>query len=243
MERIDILINQSRRETENEEFTSTAGIETDEILRYFNAAQVRLQSKISGTHANVFQSEKIIDTVAQQEAYDIPENAFLGNRVDLIEYSRTGVEQDYYRLEQLSLAERVNTRYGTNVPFGFIRRSGQILLQSKPSSSGAKIRMTYQKRLPKLDVRRGQVSAVTLDTVARTITSLTLTTGADLDAAALTERGFITIVTGVGVQQMRNIPIDSVDESSGVVERLEFRWPERADRGRLPGGRGAPGGR
>lgn len=216
MRQLELLITQVRRSTENIEFSDNAGIGDDEIVQYFNDAQDELQAEISVLSPAVFQAEKVLSSVADQEAYAIPDDAFLGNRLDMVEYSRGPSANRYAVVKQGHLHERLSGSV-SGVPSYYIRRSGEILLQPKPNVSSDSIRVTYQKKLPRLDIRSGTVSAVTLDSGTKTITALTLDITAVLDKEALEEEGFITIVTSNGSQQMRRIPIDSIDDATGIV--------------------------
>lgn len=214
--RVDLLITSSRNETENTTVTDTTGIQDAEFLRYLNDAQVQAQTIISSVNANLFQVEATIPTVANQENYSIPWDSFIGNRIDLVEYSSSSSPNHYYELQKGTLPERMSGS-GSTSPSFYIRRSGEILLQPRPTGSGALIRLTYQKRLARLDTRRGQVDSVTLDTVNRTITSLVLDSSQAIDQLELEEQGFITIVDLNGIQKMRRIPISGVDISTGIV--------------------------
>lgn len=214
MRYIGNIITRIRQISENEDFSDTSGISDDEILQYLNDAQVRIQSAISNTHPYVFQVEEELSTVANQEAYDIPWDAFLGNRIDLVEHTNGQDRSSYVVLKQGRMPERVSSRVYTHPSF-YIRRAGQILLQPAPGTGNDLLRLTYQKRLPKVDIRRGTVGSVTLG--SNTITALTLNTTVLIDEAALEEDGYITIVDKDGNQKMRRIPVDDVDANSGVV--------------------------
>ena len=212
---LQLLIDASRRETENEEFSDTIGIGNEEFIRYANDAQKVLQSAISGVYPMLLSQEKIISSVVDQEAYDIPDNAFLGNRIDNVEYSPSGRDDQYRKLKQGTLSER---RSGiSSTPSFYIRRSGQILLQPKPDTSQGKIRLTYQKQLPRLEIVRGYVSAVTLDSVNNQITSLTLDSTQSIDKVELEQETQLTVIDKNGVQKMRNVQFDEVDETTGIV--------------------------
>ena len=217
LKNISLLITQARRATENTDFTDTTGISDEEFLQYANDAQAELQGLISSTNADIFQAETIIDVVIRQEAYDIPSDAFLENRIDLVEYTDGSLNR-FRQIKQGRLPERISSVQASTPSF-YIRRSGQILLQPAPDTSAAKLRLTYQRRLATLDKRRGQIGAVTLDNSARTITDLTLDTSSTttIDKEALEEENFISIVDKNGIVKMDNIPIDTVDLSTGVV--------------------------
>jgi hypothetical protein len=213
MRRLDLLITQARRDTENVEFTDTTGIPDEDFIQYFNDAQFRIQSLILNKNAKVFNKEKEITTVANQESYDIPYDCFMGNRLESVEFSATGNVNNYYPLKQGHLHERVAGLSG--VPSFYIRLDGKIMLQPRPDSSSNKIRLIYQKKLPRLDMRRGKVSAVTLS--GSSISSLTLDTSELLDRDALLEEGFCSIVDKNGNLKMTRIPVEDVSESTGAV--------------------------
>lgn len=213
MRRIELIINQSRRDTDNTEFSDTTGLSDDDFLQWANDGQERLQSLILGAVDSVFEDEKIIQCVAGQEAYDIPDDAFLSDRITMVEVSVSGSGRDYYELRQASRRERLSGQ--TSVPSFYIRRNNQILLQPKPESSASLLRVTYQKRLPKLDKRRAKVASVSL--ASDTITSLTLDTTISIDRTQLLEEDYVTVADKDGVIKMKNIPVTDIDETTGVV--------------------------
>lgn len=213
MRNIQLLIDQSRRATENEEFSTTTGITDEEFIQYLNDGQDRLESSIQVRFRNFFQDESIISTVVGQESYDIPQDALLGTRIEYVEYSSTGQDKDYYALKLGNLIERKTGVFAE--PSFYIRRSKTILLTGQPQTSGAKLRVTYQKKLARLDIRRATVSAVTL--ASSSITSLTLDTSVLLDDTALLEEGYVTVVNKYGAIQMKRIPVTAIDTSTGVV--------------------------
>lgn len=214
MRRIDLLISEARQETDNNQFTDETGIQDSEFLRWANSAQTRIYSLIQQTHPDLYTRETEIDAVYGQEAYDLPELTFLGARIKMIEYSKTGQKRDYYPLKKGSLHERVNGDPGT--PAFYILQSGQLLIQPAPQTSG-KFRVVTQKALPRLDTRRAKVLSVTLDTVTRTITTLNLDPSLNLEATVLENEGYMSIVDKDGNIKMDAIPVDSIDTTTGLV--------------------------
>ncbi|NCX94543.1 MAG: hypothetical protein EBX40_07690, partial [Gammaproteobacteria bacterium] len=212
--KLETLILASRRATENQEYTDTAGIPDEEFIQYFNDGQEEIQSLINQSFPRVMMKQGLISTVANQEAYDLPSDIYLGTRLDFAEYSTTGDEQNYYPLKQGSLKERLNGIQSN--PSFYIRNNSQILLQPRPQKSGAVVRVTYQRTIPRLDIVRGTVLSATLDTGNKTITSLQLDTGSLLDSEALLEENYITILDKNGVVKMQAIPISAI-ASNGVV--------------------------
>lgn len=212
MRRVDRLIDQVRRQTENQDFSDTTGIDTVEFLQYMNDAQHRLQGLILQQHPSLFQKESTIDIVANTETYTIPADAFLFNKIVQVEYSPTGREEDYYPLQLISLKNRNSGINGH--PLFYIRKSGQILLNPIPQTSVANIRLTYIKRIDNLDIRRGQVDAVTLTSNSVTVLNID---PSSIDATALNQEDYICVVNKDGLVKMRNIPISFANETTGEI--------------------------
>lgn len=212
MRRIDQLITISRKNTGNVEFTDTTGIGDDQMIEWANFGQERILSLIQREHPSILQREKVIDATTSVETVNLPDDLFLGSRVEKVEYSSTRNESDYYNLIRYTIHERFNGIQSD--PVAYIRRSSQILLQPKPQSNGL-VRITYQKAIPRLDVRRGQVSAVTLG--ATTITSLTLDATQTIDDSTLLDYGYMTVVDSDGVVKMKGIPISAINTTTGTV--------------------------
>lgn len=201
--RLDILIDHVRSATTNEEVSTAVGIPDSEIIRYFNEAQDRIVAKIVQQFKYVFGREIIMDIVQDQEAYDIPNKAFIRNKLISVEYSIDGTDEEYYQLRAKTILER--STFGAGVPDRYILRNGQILLSPKPISPTAKLRVNYIKKICKLDVRRGTVDAVTLDGTTNTITSLTLTMSEADVALFNSNHNYITIVDRLGNIKMQGI--------------------------------------
>jgi hypothetical protein len=215
MRRIELLIDESREATESTEFSEGAGLQDSEFIRWANDAQERVFGKIAEANAQEREVEVDIDVVANQEAYDIPDDAFLRHKIRLVEFSSTGQEDDFYDLDKGSLKERIR---GSGTPAFWIRRDRQILIQPRPQSSGV-LRLTYVQAPPRIDKRRGTISSVVLDSATRTITSLVLdaTTFDSDNATLLANVGYLTIVDRDGAIKMGGIPVASIDATTGVV--------------------------
>lgn len=212
MRRLDLLITQSRRSTENLDFSDDAGIQDDELIQYFNDGQDELYGMVINAFPDMYQKEKVYDVISGQEQYEIPWDCYIGERVEMVEYSRTGQNKDYYLLKKGDKRERLNGSSGN--PSFYIRRSGSLYIQPVPIAAGT-LRVLYQKALPSLDVRRGRVLSVTL--TGSQITALNLDPSESIDAQSIIDYGYITVVDNVGTQKMRCIPVDAVDSSTGAV--------------------------
>lgn len=214
MRRIDLLIADARQESDNNEYTDDSGIQQSEFLRWADAAQTSIATRIQNRFPNVFQKEKLVSAVIGQEEYTLPNDVFYGCRIQQIDYSHTGLTNDYYKLMEGTLPERLNSTQSR--PRFVIRRSNQYLLQPPPGEAGI-IRLTYQKTFPRLDIRRGTVSAVTLDTGLRQVTALTFDPSVILYAQEMSDENYICIVDRDGNIKMKAIPVSSVNETTGVV--------------------------
>lgn len=214
MRNISLLITASRRATENEEFTDTAGIQDEEFIQYLNDGQEEIHSVINSTFPHILMQQSIGQVTQNVEAYPIPWDAYLGTRIDFLEYSPTGITKDYYPLKKGSLKERL-TGVSANPAF-YIRNDTQVLLQPPPQQGGS-LRFTYQKAIPRLDIRRASVVSVVLDTTNRTITSLYFDPALNIDSAALLEENYLTIVDKNGMVQMARIPVEAIDITTGEV--------------------------
>jgi hypothetical protein len=212
MRRVEQLIAQSRRATENQEFTESAGVQDEEFIQYLNDAQEDIQTIIQGTFPNIMLKEEIGSLISGQGGYDIPRDCFLGTRINQVEVTLSTTE-NFYVLRKASLRERINFKSGS--PVFWIRNGSQFLLQPAPQASG-QYRVTYQRTIPTLDIRRGTVDSVTFG-AGNTIASLILKTDEPLDDQALIEQNFITIVDKNGSVKMQGIPVTDVSASTGTV--------------------------
>lgn len=221
--RIDLLVDQVRRATDNEDVTSTTGISDEEVVQYINDAQDKLQALISDQHADAFLAQGTIDLVASTEAYSLPSDIYLDNRIVMVEYKYGGGSGDYLKLRQRTLDYRYTVSEGD--PSYYIRRAGQILVNPIPSKSTTDgIRLTYQKKLKDLDIRRAKITSAsltgtTLDTITLNLTS-SLTKDGGLQASGesvFNSVDYISVVDRDGAKVLEEIPIDSYDESTGVI--------------------------
>lgn len=219
---VSYLIDDVRSSTENEDFSDTIGIKDAEFLRFLNDAQFRIHNLIVQKHPSVFLEEYTTNIVGNQESYTLPNNAFIGNKVSQVEYTAQSAGTSYYYpLRPGALYERSpgpNSRAGLGYPRKYIRRSGNIMLTPIPTSSTGKLRITYTRKLPKLDLRRGSVSTVTLDSATNTITALSLDVSTDtVDSTQMDKFTRLSVVDEEGNVKMSNIKYTNIDSSTGVV--------------------------
>lgn len=206
MRSITKLIEQIRKQTENEEYDNTfIGISDDEIVQYVNDAQYNLQALIVQQHPRAFINEVIIPIVPGQESYELPSDCFLGNKVHNVEYSPTGNLEDYYVLEQETIKSRVSGVSGS--PTKYIRLSGKLLLAPQPEERGA-LRINYVQRLRELDRRQARLSNSVFNlnkdqAVELTFNESKLTTGLE----SLLNHEYLCIVDRSGKEIAKNLVI------------------------------------
>lgn len=226
--RVEALIKQARRISDNEEFDNDPdnplGIIDDEVVSFINDAQDNLHARISEVHPKLFISEELIDLVANQERYSLPSDIYLGGRLEHVEALFSNKEGDYFTIQPRAIKSRL-ANYPASFPQFYIRSGDSMLIQPRPSVARTDgLRVTYQRQLPELDIRRGKVlsSTIVTDNVQDITIDLAplLTRDANLPQIAertLEDFDFITVVDKAGNIKMNNIPLDSYDETTGVI--------------------------
>lgn len=218
MRAVTRLIEQVRRQTENEDFDNFVGISDEEFIQYLNDAQYNLQAAIVHQHPRVFTAEAIVNAVNGQESYALPSDCLLANKVHNVEYSNTGDEDDYYVLEQSTIKYRTTGIEGS--PTKYTRIGGKILLAPVPQSGG-KLRITYIKRLRELDKRQAQVGAArnakpndNIISSSGTFEISLETNNFETNTEGLSKHDFICIVDKEGNSIVKNIEITASSLSS-----------------------------
>lgn len=229
MRRTDLLVKEVLRMTENEDAQEEdSGLTKSEVVQYINEAQDRLQSRISRSHPKIFVTENFIDIVADQEAYDLPNDIYMGTRIIMIENKVGSQNTDYRKISSESIFSRntaSSTFSGRFPQFYYMRRGSQVLINPIPASAETNgLRITYEKKLPDLDIRRGLVDSAVLSGISPTSITISVSPSLSKDSilnidgeAVLNEIDFITVVDRDGVIQMQAIPIDKFDATSGVI--------------------------
>lgn len=224
MKRTEFLIEDIKRSVEAQLSSSGGGISDLEILQYLNSAQDRIFSKIVSARPKTFLAETQIDLVADQEAYTLPSTLYMGTNIVMVEYLYGSGSVDYAPLPARVLFDR-RSDIKNSYPDYYIRKGNQILIQPTPSTARTNgLRVTYQRRLRDLDIRRGVITSAALTgTTLNTITlDLTPTLAKDdgtVIAAAnlLNKLDYICVVDKDGTAVLDEIPVDSYDSTTGVI--------------------------
>ena len=216
MRRVEHLLLQIRRHTENSQEGTTDGISDLELIEALNNAQESMTARIHLTNNKLLADELEYASVANQEAYDVPFDLFSNSHVIDFAWSTSSDYADLVPLEKVGFKERIRD---TGYPSKYILRKNKVLVNRIPQNAGQLGVMTYNPRLPRLDKRSGQVTVATLNTGARTITTLTLSAiiTPTLANAHFDQTDYLTVVDRDGVIKMKDIPIDSVNTTTGAV--------------------------
>lgn len=208
------LIQDIREEVEDQEISASIGMPDSSYLLHLNDALSRIHSLIINKHPRIF-TEEVIESVGKSTAYiDIPVDAFMGNKLVDVKYSTNN--KDWAPMPRLDKKRDVRTGQDASL-IGYYHESEKLKLVGRPEANSY-IKYTYVKKVPKLSLKVASVGSVTLDTVNRTITSLTLDTVSDiLDNTALSRNTRLCVVDYEGNIKMQNIPYTTYNTSSGVV--------------------------
>lgn len=209
---VDYLIDSVRESTENEEFDSNTGLTEEEVLKFLNQAQYRLHSRIVSAHPQVFTKEYSFTATAGTESYDLEHDTFLSNKITNVEYSSTGLSDDYVKLDRISPHNRRSGAEGN--PDSYFTRSDKIYLKPTPTTSTGTLRVTSTRRIKGLDKRRGTVQAVTIASSVITNLEINYVNGTTVDSTELGKRTRVTVVDKYGTIKMDNILLSSIASST-----------------------------
>lgn len=141
--RVEQIIREIRRRSNNIEWGSMSGISDDTISQILNGAKDRLQALILSTiDSTAFTDEHFFTTISGQEKYLLP--------VDMLDYNSIvtvdiKVGDNWQPLDPRTLRER--EAGFTGLPYAYIRDGREILLKPIPQESSSQVRVTYTKRL------------------------------------------------------------------------------------------------
>ena len=223
MRRATQLIKAIRRQSENVQIDPDDGIGDEEVLQFINDGQERLESAIVRTHEKVFATDAFIDLVQDTEIYALPFGTFINHSLIAVEYSFSGTQSDYIPLRRGKLIERTSFR---GFPSFYIPRLKEILVNPIADRSVvAGLRVTYNAKHPRMDKRRGIVTAVTLVGSGVTLLTVDATSGeVPYDPSDFEEFDRISVVDIDGNQKMKNIPVETANSDGTLTVRSSFTF-------------------
>ncbi len=220
MRRVDFLIADTRRVSRNEVNTDgTYSISDDEILRYINDAQDRLQGLIANQRSisKIFLVEKIIPTVAGQDGYSLNDRLFYNKEINQVEFSTTGNLGEYTVIPKMLDFNRDTNQSGLAI--GYYTRLGKIYVIPVLDTSAGFLRILFERTLDDVDIRRGKISVVT-GLTSTGFTSFTMDTSADAyesGTPGFSTIDYVCVVSEDGGVKAYNIPVGSYVTGTNVL--------------------------
>ena len=225
MRRTELLIDVIRKSSEIQHNDGDTDSVTDtELLQCLNDAQDQISNIIINAYSNFFLTTSTISLVANQQSYTLPTNMHLGSKIKKVEYKYGSGTDDYTPIRAGSEFD-IRTDYTNTWPTLYTR--GYNYLKVSPLPSGALtagLRVTYTKKLRRIDIRRGIVSSASK--TSTTLNKITIdttpalgkdsgTTSAARDILNMVD--YICLVDSDGTSVLDGVPIDSYNSTSGEI--------------------------
>lgn len=192
MRRIEFLINQVRRSTDN---TDKNGVSDTEIIEFFNDGIEAIQAIIHSQNftPDLFLATRSYDFDFSTNSYALPDDIYSTNAIMLVEvrFGSSDVNEGFRSVKRITDVEQADF-------FGYYLRDGRIyfaLSEQNTIKAFQQFRVTYFRALKRFDKRWATVSSVTPGSP----NTLTIT-GADVDFQNVDDTFSIVDANGVVVQ-------------------------------------------
>jgi hypothetical protein len=197
MRRTEYLINALRRSTDN---VQTAAIEDAELIEYYNDGQKLIQNLVFkyNPKADIFKAVEVYDATADG-VYDLPEDIYAVNALSLVE-ATVGLWDDTDNEGYVKI-DRVDEDCRSYLAGYFIRDNQIIFTGSNQNYQFVKVRLTYFKKLARMDKRWGTIQTVN--------SGVSLVLSGGYDDLAETVDDHVTVVNSVGAIVRDGITISS----------------------------------
>ena len=224
MRRTELLLESIKRQVESQIDSSGGGISDEEILDHLNSAQFGLYSEIVQSVPDILLVDSFINLVANQESYDLPTDIHLGTAIKSVWY-KFGSDAGEYTKIPSNIEFNRDTSYTADFPAFYIRKDNKILINPIPQSAlTSGLRLSYQKKVRRLDIRRGRISAISKSGSTLSTLSINLTPSLGKDGNTtvaarnmLNKCDKICVVNKAGRAVLNNIPVDAYNSSTGVL--------------------------
>lgn len=212
--RTDLLLKKARVLSGEEDYNDDDyGIRTQFLLEALNDANDFVHLHLVNEKCEPFATYKDIDVVPSQEFYDVPDDVFVDHLVYSVSHSPDGLATSF--MEPLELSYQRSTPLLAGSPESYFIDNGKIFLDRTPISGVLRVR--YEKSAPRLDTRRGLISGTAGSFPVYTSITIDITDSnySANDWEDLPE--YLSIVDRDGNILMKNIPVTSFDEATGVI--------------------------
>ena len=158
--RIDEMAANARQLSYQESYSYTEGWDDNTVGEIFNLGLNQLYDKICQIDNVANIEEYTQDVLSGVQSYPIPQHVKLAIQIMNVRVLYGTETWQFVTLQQGMIQDRFS--YPTNIPTTYCIRNGQILLSPTPNiSRPSSLIVNYQKRMKKLDFRRGAVTNIT----------------------------------------------------------------------------------
>lgn len=220
--RIDEMAANARQLSYQEAYSYTEGWDDNTVGQIFNLGLNQLYDKICQIDNVANIEEYTMDVIAGVQSYMIPQHVKLALQIMNVRYLYGPETWQFVTLEQGMIQDRFS--YPTNIPTTYCLRNGYILLSPTPNISRPQsLIVNYQKRMRKLDYRRGKVTniisaygnitgisnanpcQITTEFAHGLSTGMKVGISGIFDIAQLIDETFIITVTGADTFTLNNV--------------------------------------
>lgn len=216
--RADHLIRTARARSGNTDFSENSGVPQRAFVQFLNDAQERIYNKILQSHCSLFQKQAFLSTQQNVAAVDLPtDDIYLDHNIVSVLFAYNGNPINYAPLQLRSVRQEISVM---GYPNSYFLLGNQIVLSPIPSNTVSNaLKITYQKVIPELDIRRAQISSASTTTLVIDINDSIFITESQDDI----EGGWVDyacVVDAVGTQVATGItmtPAFSAGSSTATI--------------------------
>lgn len=225
--RTEELITEARKLAYQETYSYTEGWDDNTMVDIMNLGLDRLYGAITEINNPANIQQTTLSSIAGQQAYDIPIDVHLAVRIMDVRYLYGTQSWQFVTLRQSMIEDRFS--YPTNIPDVYCIRDGQILLSPTPNQTkDGSIIINYQKRMRKLDIRRGKISSYSEDVSGLNVTfQLNFTVLSEKDnnmynngLSVLDRIDYCCIVDRLGNSVVDAIPLQGFNKTTLVLTAI-----------------------
>lgn len=229
----EMAIN-ARQLSYQENYSYTEGWNDNTVAEIFNLGLNQLYDAVTQIDSPANIEEYVQDVFAGVQEYDVPQNVKMALQIMNVRYLYGPESWQFVTLEEGQIQDRYS--YPTNIPTTWCLRNGKILLSPTPNITRQRsLIVNYQKRMRKLDFRRGKVSGlvsafgdvanisnsnpcqVTTISPHGLSTNFKVGLGGVFEPAELIDRSFIITVTGTNTFTLNGVDTSISNPFSGVA--------------------------
>jgi len=206
MLRVEYLIDQVRKLSNNTRYDSNSGVGQDIMALYLNNAQDEIQKALVNTKSKYLLKSTTVPIVNNQQEYDYPVDLYLNN-IDTMQWTQDN--QSYVNMYHGYMKDRTYT--GNGYSYGYVTKNESFVLVP-PIDTGT-LAIHYIRQLPRMATRSGLISAVTVNSGVVTALSVN-TSDASYNASEIATDNYLCVVDYLGNIKATAIQYSAM--SSGV---------------------------